>query len=475
MKLLVFIKVLMIFCFATIIGQTKKEWSFGECIEQALKNNISLKQADLNNRQNTINLKQAKASLIPTFNISDAQGLNSGRTIDPFTNQFVNQNIQTNNIAATSSVTLFGGMQNVNTVRQNKLNYEAGNLDLKKMENDLALNVAVAYLQILFSYEQLEISKKQMESSREQLNKTKVFVKAGKLPETNLLQIQSQLVNDKLTVTNAENQLQLSKLALTQLMEIPAGENFEIQKPNIDLVSAAYPHLEQIYETALENQPQIKSSQIKTKSALTAYQVAKGGLEPKLYLAGSLRSGYSSARKLTTYNQIVQQQNIGYLQSNPAENVIGMIPTTVPVNSNYPAGKQFADNFGQTVSLNLTIPIFNNLTVKSNMDKAKLNIENSKLNEQAEKNQLRKAVEQAYTDVISANKKFIASKEQVESEESAYLTIQKQFEVGLINAIDYVVEKNNYSKALLGLLQSKYDYIFKMKVLDFYQGKDLTL
>ncbi|HXU28724.1 MAG TPA: TolC family protein [Bacteroidia bacterium] len=461
--------------FLFLKGQAQKEWTFKECVEQALKNNISLNQADLSNQQNLINVKQAKANLIPTLNLSDGQGLNFGRTVDPFTNQFVNQNINTNNIAATTSVTIFSGMQNINTVRQSKLNYDAGNLDVAKMKNDIALNVAVAYLQVLFAYEQFEIAKKQLESTQEQLHKTELFLKVGKMTETNLLQIQSQLSSDKLTVTNAENQLSISKLTLMQLMEIPINKEFEIQKPSNEVLATVYPNIEEIYGTALENQPQVKSSQIKTMSSLVGYQVAKGGLMPKLFLAGSLKSGYSSARKLTTYSQVIQQQNIGYLQSNPSEAVVGFIPTTVPVNADYPAGKQFVDNFGQSISINLTVPIFNNLSVKSNMDKAKLNIENAKFNENAVKNQLRKAVEQAYIDVVSANKKYIASQEQVESEERTYFTLQKQFDVGLANAIDYVIEKNNYAKAILGLVQAKYDYIFKMKVLDFYQGKDLTL
>lgn len=450
-------------------------WSLQACIEQALKNNVSLNQAGLSNQQNMINLRQARFSLVPTLNITEGQALNFGRTVDPFTNQFVNQNISTNNAAATSTITLFSGMQNINTIRQSKLGYEAGNLDIQKMQNDLGINVTLAYLQLLFSYDQLEIVNRQLSSTYEQLKKTELNVKVGKLTETNLFQTQSQLASDKLALTNAENQVTLNQLALLQWMGMPMDTTFRISRPQGSDPVMSMATLDEVYKAALNNQPQIKSGQLKTQSALLSYEIARGGLLPRLYLAGTIKSGYSSARKQTSYQQVIQPQNIGYVQSNPSETVIGLIPSTVLVSSDYPAGKQFSDNIGQSLSLNLVIPILNNLSVKSNMDKARLNIENAKLAEQATKDQLRKAVEQSYTDVVSALKKYQACKEQLSAEERTCFSMEKQFDVGMASTVDLIIERNNYTKALLSLSQAKHDLIFKLKILEFYQGIPLTL
>jgi outer membrane protein len=452
-----------------------KEWSLRECIEQALQQNISLNQAALNNTQNLINLKQAKANLIPSLNITDAQGLSHGRSIDPFSNQFVNQGINSNNFTTTSSITIFGGLLNLNTLKQNKLNYQAGNLDMEKAKNDLSLNVAMAYLQVLFSYEQLDISRKQIESSKEQLRKVEEYVNVGKLSISNLYQVRAQLSSDILAVTNAENQLMLSKLSLMQLMEIPSTDDFRIQRPDINPSPPKNYSKEEVYQKAIETQPQVNSAAIKTQSAYTAMQMAKSYLYPKLTISGSIRTGYSSARKVVSYQQDYHEQQIGYLQGDPSQTVVGYVPVTSTNTSPYAYDKQFKDNIGQSVNLNLSIPIFNNRLYRSNIEKASLNHESSKLNEQLIKNQLRKAVEQAYTDMLAAESRYMASKDQVSASEQAFISVKEKFDVGLGSAIDYISEKNNYSRSLSGLIQAKYDYIFKTKVLEFYKGMPIDL
>lgn len=452
-----------------------KIWTLKECIEQALQKNISVNQSQLSNEINKLTLEQSRNNRLPSLNASGNQGYSFGRSIDPFSNQFVDQNVRSNNFSLNSGITLFNGFQNTNAINQNTLNYEAGNLDVEKAKNDLMLNVATAYLQTLFAYEQLDNAKRQLEATALQVERTQKLLNAGSVPESNLLQIKAQLAGEKLTLVNSENLLIISKLTLLQLMEIPVTSDFEIEKPLFkEPLSETIPSPEEVYKISLENQPQIKSATIKSNSAMMGIKIAKGLQMPRLILSGSLNTGYSSARNLISYQTQFNTQNIGYLQSNPAEMVSSLVPVTTTLKENYPFSKQFKDNFSQSLGLNLTIPIFNNVQVKSSVEKAKINVLNAQLNEQNTKNQLRKSIEQALTDLKSAIKKQAAVKEQTAALELSYLNTEKKYALGMVNAIDFLIEKNNYTKAQSELLQAKYDFIFKMKVLDFYMGKPLT-
>jgi len=454
----------------------QKKWTLKACIDQALEKNISLNESKLNNEINKISLSQAKANLYPNLNLSDGQGFNFGRSVDPFTYLFTNQSIATNNVALTSNVTLFNSFLNLNTVKQNELTYDAGKQDIEQAKNDISLNIAAAYVMVLSDYDAVDIAGAQVEATLAQVDRTQKYVDAGKLAESTLLQIQSQLASDRLTKVNAENQLQLDKVTLLQLMETPVTPDFEIERPQLnELTPVATPTTQIIYHTAESFLPQVKSAMLKTNASEVNLKIANAQQLPKLSLGGTLRTGYSSGRSLLSSSTLYQQQTIGFLQSNPSEMVTGLVPTTVLNRANYPFFQQFSDNFGQAISFTLTVPIFNNLQAKGNIEKAKVNVLLGKLNEQDVKNQVRKSVEQASTNLIAAEKKLAASQDQLTSEERTYKDLEKKFNLGLVNATDFLVEKNNLSKASLNLVQAKYDYLFKTKVVDFYLGKTLTL
>lgn len=447
-----------------------------ECLDQAIEKNVLLNQEKLGNETNKVNLEQSKANKYPNLNLAENQNFSFGRAIDPVSNQFLNQNISSNNLSLNSSVTVFNGLQNYYTIKQNQYYYDAGNFDLEKAKNDLSLNVVAAYLQILFSYEAVDIAKSQVEVSITQLERAQKYVDAGKVSIGNLYQMQSQLAADKYSEINSENQLTLSKVTLMQLMEMPVSNDFEIEKPKLNEPELNNPNSsDEIYKVAEQNQPQIKSAGLKINGAYSSLKIAQGGSWPKLSLGGSLKTAYSSASELISYQTTVQQQTIGYLQSNPSENVIGSVPSTAMVQDKYPFGKQFQNNFNQVIGLSLSIPIFNNLMVKSNIAKAKINLQSVQLDDRNTKNQLRKSVEQAYTDQLGGAKQYLAAKEQMKSEERSYLDMEKRFENGAVNATDFIIEKNNFNKVKLALSQAKYNYIFKIKVVDFYLGKPLTI
>jgi outer membrane protein len=413
-------------------------WTLQACIDTAFKKNISLNQEQLVSQIDKINLRQSKAGLLPNLNIADAQSLNSGYSPDPYTYQYTNRNITINNLALNSSVTLFNGYLLVNTVRQNKLLYESSMLDVEKLKNDIMLNVLAGYMQVLMDYEAIDVANAQVEETKVQTEQTQKFVEFGKVAELNLFQIQSQLAADKLTKVNAENQMQLDKVTLLQLMETPIRSDFDIERTELKKLFPEIPlsteDIDKISESIL---PQIKSYSMKTSASIFSLKMAESGWIPKLMMSGSLKTGYSS------------------LNSDPISD-------------------QLKFNSSQFLGLTLSIPIFNNLLVKSNVDIAKINVLNARDNELQIRNDLRKNIETVYTNQVSAGKKLIATEEQMSLEKKTYNDMGKKYSVGAIDATDFLIEKNNYNKVSMSLIQAKYDYVLKTKMVDFYLGKPLT-
>ncbi|MFH1159490.1 MAG: TolC family protein [bacterium] len=421
-------------------------WSFQQCLDTALKRNITINQSVLSNELNKITLEQNKASRIPSVTSGIGENLNYGWNIDPTTNQYVDQAYHSTNLSLSSNLLLFNGLQTANTIRQNRLNVEAGGYDIDKVKNDITLNITTGYLQVLFAFEILSTAQSQEEATMSQVEWTMKMMNAGKVPESNLYQIKSQWATDKLSVINAENQLTLSKVTLLQLMEVPISDSFEIRKPVFTEPSLQIRQSNiEIYDKALAVQPQISSASLKTSASQIALKVSKGARYPRLNLSAALSSNYASSRK--------KGESV-----NPQD---------------YPFFEQMWNNLGQSVSLNLSIPIYNQRSIKSNIDRASINLMNTQLNELNTKNQLRKAVEQAYTDLRAAVKKFEASREQLAAAELSYKAAEQKFNIGMMAATDFLIEKNNFYQAQSSLIQAKYDYIFKSKILDFYQGNPI--
>jgi len=420
------------------LGNAQQVWTLKSCIDTAFKKNISLNQEQLGSQINKINLTQSKAGLLPNLNVNDAHSLNYGNSYDPYTYQYSNKAFTNNSLSLNSSVTLFNGFFLLNTVRQNKLLYEAGMLDVEKTKNDIMLNVLAGYMQVLMDYEAIAVAQAQVEATKTEVGETQKFVDFGKVAELSLLQIQSQLASDKLVKINAENQLQLDKLTLLQLMETPVRSDFDIERQELGVLFPEIPlSTEEIDKISLSFLPQIKSASMKTDASLFSLKMAKSGWLPKLLLGGALKTGYSS------------------------------------LNSEL-LSDQFKNNYSQVITFTLSVPIFDNFIVKSSVAIAKINVMNAQLNEQQTKNDLRKNIETVYTNQVLAGKKLSAIEEQMDLETRTYTDMKKKYTVGAIDATDFLIEKNNYNKAAMSLIQAKYDYVLKVKMVDFYLGKTLT-
>lgn len=452
---------------------TDSVWTLQECIDYAIQNNISLRQSQLTTENTEVTLEQSKANRIPTITGSASQGFSFGRSIDPTSNQYVNQTIRTNNITLSGSVILFNGFQIQNQIKQNRLSYEAGKFDVEAAQANLILTIAQDYFQILLAQEQVSNAKIQVESTKSQIERTQKQLNAGSVPEINVLQLQALLASDNLTLTNAENQVYLTKITLMQAMNMPVTNDFKIETPaEILLVppSVMGKNTEEIYNEALGVQPSIKSLELKKESSFMGLKVAHGSKLPRLALNGQIFTNYSTARKLTSFVGY-QQTTIGFLQSNPNEYVSTLQP--IAIRGNYPFGKQLKDNISQSLNLSLSVPILNNRQARTNVDRATINIKQAQLQEESGKIQLRQNIEQAYANMRSAENSYNSSKQSLDLLEQTYLNAERRFNLGMLSPYDFVIQKNNYFASKYSFSQAKYQLILSAKVLEFYQKNQL--
>ncbi|MDQ3047116.1 MAG: TolC family protein [Bacteroidota bacterium] len=445
-----------------------------QCIDHALRNNIQVKQSELNTELTQVTLKQSQANLLPSLNANASHGYNYGRTIDRFTNQFASAQVVSQNFSLSTDITLFSGLQNINTIHQNRYEYLASKYDVDKIKNDMSLNIATAYLQILYNMEAVENSRNQMGITTAQVERTTKLVEAGSAARGSLLDIQAQLASEELSLTTAQNQLDIAYLSLAQLLNLPNAEGFSIVKPeftvaNETLLSA---NVNQIYATAVSNLPEIKSAEYNVKSAEKAVDVAWGGVSPRLSFSASYGTGYSGASQRIITNPSYQGfQPSGSITS--GGDTVYSPYFTNPVYENIPYSDQYRDNVNKSFGFYLTIPLFNRLQVRSSIDRARIQQMNAEYTVESTKLQVQKNVQQAYADANAGLKKYNASLKAVEAIGESFKYTEQKFNVGMLNTNDYNDAKNKLIKAQSDLLQSKYEYVFKTKVLDFYQGKPL--
>ncbi|MFI5148784.1 MAG: TolC family protein [Bacteroidia bacterium] len=454
--------------------KTGAPWSLQQCIDYALKNNLQVRQTEIVRETNVITLTQDRANLFPNLNGQANHNYNFGRTIDLYTNTFANDLVLSENFALSSGLVLFSGWQKMNTIKQGQFDLMASKEDVEKMKNDISLNIANAYLQILFNDELLTVAVNQVGISQIQVDRTRKLVDAGAQAKGNLLQMQAQLATDELSEANARNQVDLAYLNLVQLLDMDSTGGFNIVKPELGVPSESLLNASatQIYDLALKSQPMVKSAEYKLKSYDMQWREARGSVSPRLSMNVAIGTGYSGANK-----ELVGLPTVTGYQWNGDVTTGGqqvLQPTFVAQTRTTGFTSQLSSNFNRSVGFSLTVPIFNGLQTYSNVERARLQVKNADLNLQIQKLQLRKTIQQAYADAHAALIKFQATKRSVDATQESFKYADQKFNVGLLNSLDYNDAKNKLVKAQSDLLQAKYDYIFKVKVLDFYQGKPLS-
>ncbi len=453
-------------------AQDENIWSLRRCLEYAKEYNLTLEQARLRQQSNSVNLLNAKADRYPNLNIGPQFSSSFGRSIDPTTNTFSDQRFDAFNISANSNLTFWNKGRISNTIRQRELDLEASQKDVRQSEYDLALDVTLAYLNILFQAEILESAKLQVASSREQLDRTQKLVKAGLLAEADLAQIQSQIATEELQVVNSQNQVELAYLRLQQLLRLNPNDPFGIEKPELpdpDL-EFSLTSTEEVYEAAEASQPGLDAAALRIKSAEMDIKIAESSMYPSLSLGLSAFSAWSGGRRQTTGFQMVRDTLNAEFAGQEQELVF---INQIPEFGRYPFLNQLLDNYNFGVGLRLDIPIYNRRATKSNIELAKIGVEQAKVNAELFRQNLQQAIEQAYVDARNAYSTYSATQKQVSALKLTYTNVQRQYEVGAANSLDFLVAKNNLNQAKFDLLRAKYDYYFRKKILDFYEGKPI--
>jgi outer membrane protein len=432
-----------------------KAWSLEECIRYAIDNNIQIRQQVIQTEYQKNTLDLSKLKLLPTINGQATHNYSFGRALDQTTYQYTDQqNVQSNNFYVGGSLDIFNGLQNYNSINRNRYNLLSSEEDLKNIRDNVALNVALSYLQVLLARELVTATENQVEITRQQIEKSRKLVEAGSVARGNLLQIEAQAAQEDLQLISMRNQLDISILNLTQLLELQTTEGFEIIIPDIqvDTNTVITGNVNEIFQLA-QSRPEVMSSEYKLSARRYDLKIARGGRSPRLTLNHSFSTGYSDIR----------------------QKIIGIDPDSGPVYGEYPFSEQFNDNISYGVGLSLNIPILNGWQINKNISNSRLAIESSQFALEGTRKQLYKNIQQAYTDASASLKKYASSIKAVESIEESFRYNEQKFSVGMITPVDYNLAKTQLLNAQSDMAQAKYEFIFKTKVLDFYKGIPLTL
>jgi outer membrane protein len=459
-------------------AQDKKVWTLQECIDYALQNNLNVKRSLLTVETSDINLEQSKMQMLPTVNGGAQYGNNWGRNIDPTTNLFITQRISSFNLNGNASLLLFNGFRLFNTYKQNDLDNQAATEDYNKAKNDVILNVIVLYTSVIFNKELFSNAQSQLATTTQQLERTRKLAAAGSVPRGDVLDLEAQHATNDLNLINRENTLTLSLLQLKQALQLPASTPMDIEVPQLSIENELVMDQtsEEIYLIAYESLPQVKSARLRLQSSLLAKRATKGNLYPRLSLSGNLFSNYSSfadgPRLIPDGGEQTVQQEIGYVDATTLVFRDVQVPTGRLVDS-YGVQDQITDNLAKSASFNLQIPIFNGFSARANVQRAVISNQQAEINLKDIDNQLRQSVESAYNDAVASSKTYQSATKQVSAREEAFRMLKQRYDNGAANFVEYQTAENALFQAKSDLVRAKYDFIFKKKVLDFYQGKPI--
>jgi len=446
MKNIFTLLITLIITSGTCLMSQQKVWSLEECIRYAIDNNIQIKQQAIQTEYNKNSLDLAKLKLLPSINGQSSYSFNFNRTLDPITNTYRDQSGQTAQFGIGGNLPLFYGLQNLYSIKSAQYQLLASEQDLLAIKDNIALNVALGYLQILLNKELVAATDDQLQITLQQIEKTKKLVDAGSSARGNLLQIEAQAAQEEVQLITLKNQLEISYLNLTQLLELKTPVGFEVTVPeiSIDSNSLVTGTIDDIYQQALGNRPEVKSSELKLSASEYDLKTARGGRYPSLAFTQSFSTQYYNGRQKLT-------------------------------GEDYPFNEQLRDFKNSVLGFSLRVPILNGWQVNKNVSNSKLAVENSNYSLEATKKQLYKNIQQSYTDAAAAIKKYSANMKAVTSTQEAFRYSEQKFNVGLVTPVDYNAAKSQLLRAKSDLAQAKYEFVFKTKVLDFYKGISITL
>jgi outer membrane protein len=420
-----------------------------QAVERMLQNNLNIKQSSLDALTAETYLQQSRADLLPSVNGGLDNSFNFGRSLNPATNLLVTQNFFSGNGSISTAVDLFGGFAKINQIRQNKILLEAGYSTVEKTKNDLILQVVTSYFQVVFNEDFLKASREQLVVAQQTLERENALFEAGNKTVADVSQAKAQVATAELNVTNAQNQLTISYLTLSQLMEMRSETGYKVVAPtvqDIDEAQKSY-NVNDVYNSSLSLFPDVKLARLNREAAEKGVAVAKGRLLPTISLGGGVGTRYS-------YDLASQTGGFGIQDAHLMD--------------------QINNNFFQNIGLSVRIPIFNGLSAKSNVRRAKISYQGYIIQEQLIKNNLNKVIAQAVADLRAADSRYQSTLNTFNAQKDAFTVIEERYNVGLVNSLDYNTARTNRNKAEIDFIQAKYDLLFRSKVIDYYLGKPVT-
>ncbi len=431
-------KNILLVLFAMFVGVTHAQqtnYTLSQCIDIALKNNLAVNQSDLQVKIAQINLQQSRENLLPNLSGSISHTVNNGRSVDPTSYTYVNQQITTANYGLNSGLVLFNGLAMQNSIKQASLAYQAGKMDFQQVKDVVTLNVINAYLQVLNSEDQLVQANYQLDVSQKQVERLDILDKEGAAKPSDVFDMKGRLSADQLGVINAKNNLNQAKLSLLQIMNVPFDKNITIERFNAAAIQPYTATEDNIYNTALNDIAIVKAATLRRESAEKGLKAAKGALLPSLSLSGGLNTNYSSG-----------SEPIGYTN-------------------------QLKNNYSTFLSLGLRIPILSAFQTHNRVALAKISLLDATYVEKNTQIQLKQSIEQAYLNMTAAFDRYQILQEQIKAFTGSFNAAEAKFNAGVINSVDFVIAKNNIDQANSALISARYDYLIRIKVLDYYQGK----
>jgi outer membrane protein len=449
MKIIKFAAIIFVLFLGLLSQAQSKKWTLEECVNYAIKNNISIKQSELDVKSAAIEKSVAVGNFLPSFNINGSHSWNIGLNQNITTGLLENQTTQFTSSGISSNVAIYNGMQNQNRLRRANLAIVASEYQLSKMKDDISLNVANAFLQILFNKENLKVQKEQLSNNEKQLLRSQELVNAGVVPRGDLLDIKATVATNNQAIVTAENALLISKLSLAQLLQLDNFQDFDIAEANYDAKesSTLLKTPAAIFAKAKEERVELKIAKTNLEMAERDFKIAKGAYQPSLqgFYSLNTRAGYS-------------------------DRVIGFNGTTPILAPALPLFEQFDNNKGHSFGFQMNIPILNGFSVRNNVDRSKIALDRSKIAFNQQELDLERNIYTAFTDAKGAMKANESAIITLEARQEAYNYAKEKFAVGMMNAFDLNQSQSLFVNAQSEVVRTKYDYIFRVKVIEFYFG-----
>ncbi|CAN5255204.1 N/A [soil metagenome] len=463
----------MLICFAAHAQQNGR-YTLQQCIDIALQNNFNVKTSEAQMQINRVSWQQARENLLPGVSGDINNSINNGRSLNTTSYSYVNQQQTSGSYSLSGSVILFNGLALQNSIKQASLAYQAGKMDYQQAKDLTTLNVITTYLQVLNSQDQLTQATYQVDVAQKQAERQDILGKEGAAKPGDISDIKGAFATSQLAVINAKNTVDIAKLSLLQIMNVPYDRNIQLEPLRADELPVKFGGTsDDIYASALTNLPSVKAAAFRRQSAEKGVSAAKGGLFPTLSLSGGLGTSYSSVSQSSVLIDSTIVPTHAFTGSGATKQTVYTSQANYNT-QNISFGDQFKNNFNTYVSLGLHIPILNYFRNRNNISLAKINLFTARFTEETIKTQLKQNIDQAYVNMVAAYDRYQVTLQQVSAYTESFRTAEIRFNEGVLTSVDYVLTKNNMDQANINLISARYDYFIRTKILDYYQGK-LTL